>query len=260
MIAHQPVLVAAVLLCFAAAPALAAKISLPGQVTYRERIALPQDAQLRVELIDESTPGAPPRLDVSAPIGPGQVPLSFQLSFEDALILPSHSYALIAEISVARQLMFRNYAPYAVNPLAPIAPVLIVANLVGQPTEDTVSSSSSTPPAAPATPALLDTTWTATTLGGKPLLPRTAPSLLIGDDLRAGGNGGCNSWFAQAEIDGDSLRFGGVTATLKGCTQSINLQERAYFDALAATATWRVAGDTLSLFDAGGTELLSFSR
>src|SRR5690242_11354742 len=91
----------AVVLSFALAPTttLAAPVALAGQVTYRERIALPQDATLRIQLIDQSLPSTPPRLDVRAAIGSGQIPLSFNLTFEDAIIIPDHSYALIAAIS-----------------------------------------------------------------------------------------------------------------------------------------------------------------
>jgi len=176
-------------------PALAAKIDLPGQVTYRERIALPEMATLEIQLVDQTLPNLPPRLDVKAAIGPGQVPLGFNLNFEDAIIIPGHSYALIASISAENRLLFRNFEPYAVDPLAPAQPVLIVTNLVGQLNPATASSAE---PANPAPPAILDSVWTLTSLGGTPVLPRTKPSLTIGADMRAGGSGGCNSWFAQA--------------------------------------------------------------
>ena len=241
-----------------ASPALAAKVSLSGQVTYRERIALPDLATLEIQLVDETLPSLPPRLDVHAPIGAnGGVPLSFTLAFEDSMILPSHNYALIAAISAEGGLLFRNFEPYAVNPLAPAEPVLIVTNLVGQVQESSPVSSAEqtiTPP------ALLDSIWTATTIGDAPILPGTRPSLSIGADMRAGGNGSCNSWFAQAEIDGDTLRLGSITTTQKGCTQSVNLQEQAFKTALAAAARWSVSGDELTLFGGDGKALLVFRR
>lgn len=240
-----------------AAPALAAKLDLPGQVTYRERIALPDAATLEIQLVDQSLPSLPPRLDVKAPIGPGQVPLSFTLNFDDSIIIPTHDYALIASIGVDNRLMFRNFEPYAVKPLAPVQPVLIVMNLVGQ---ANTASSSSEAPVDPAPPAILDSVWLLTSLNGTPVLPRTKPSLTIGADMRAGGSGGCNSWFAQAEISGETLRLGSITTTLKGCTQSVNLQEGAFKDALAAVATWSVTGDELTLFGADGKALLTFGR
>ena len=247
----------ALFLLLLVAPALAAKVDLPGQVTYRARIALPDPATLEIQLVDQTLPSLPPRLDVKATIGPGQVPLAFNLNFDDAIIIPEHSYALIASISVESGLLFRNFEPYAVNPLAPVQPLLIVTNLVGQVNP---AAASSAEPTAPSTPALLDSIWNLTSLNGTPVLPRTKPSLTIGADMRAGGSGGCNSWFAQAEITGETLRLGSITSTLKGCTQSVNLQEGAFKDALAAVASWSVAGDELTLFGADGKALLVFTR
>lgn len=244
---------------FLTTPALAAKVSLPGQVNYRERIALPPDASLEIQLVDQTMPGAPPRIDVKAPIGQGQVPLSFTLAFEDALILPNHSYALIAAISDPTGLLFRNFAPYAVNPLSPAEPVLIVLNMVA-PTAGAASSSASAS-ATPPPPAILDANWLATTIGDKPVLAHTTPSMVISsDEMRAGGSTGCNSWFAQAELNGDAIRFGSATSTLKACTQAINLQEQAFKDAIAATASWRVEGDALTLYGSDGKALIEFHR
>ncbi len=255
------VLAVVCVLAFAASPALAAKVSLPGQVTYRERVALPGDATLRLQLVDESLPSAPPRLDVEAAIGAGQVPLSFSLSFEDTIIIPDHSYALIAAISSGGGLMFRNFEPYPVNPLAPAAPVLIVTNMVATPNTD--ASSSAPPPAPqPVTPApIFGTTWTATDIGGAAIVPRTSPSMTIGDDLHAGGSGGCNSWSAQAVLDGDTLRFGAVISTQRACTSNaVNLQEQAFFAALGAAASWKLEGNALTLYGADGAEAVRFSR
>ena len=241
-----------------ASPAFAAKIDLSGQVTYRERIALPENSILGIELVDESLPAAPPRVAVKGAIGPGQVPLSFDLKFDDSLILPDHDYALIATISAEGHLMFRNFEPYGVTPLAPpAAPILIVTNLVAQ---ADATTSSSAEPEAPAKPAILETIWTATSINGTPPLPRSNATLSISSDLRAGGSGSCNSWFAQAQLDGDKLSFATIGATQKGCTQSVNLQEQAYFAALAATATWQVSGDTLTLYGVDGKPLMVFTR
>jgi putative lipoprotein len=246
-------------LSLAVSPAFAAKVSLAGQVTYRERIALPENALLRIELVDETLPNAPPRVAVQAPIGPGQVPLSFNLSFEDTMILPNHSYALIADIGADGGTLFRNAEPYPVNPLAQAEPILIVTNLVAATSTEEPSAMSSEP-ASPQTPAIIDATWNATEINGAAPLPRSTTSLTIGSDMRAGGKGGCNSYFAQAQLDGESLHFGSVTSTMKGCTQGVNLQEKAYFDALAATAAWQVSGDELTLFGVDGKALLKFRR
>jgi putative lipoprotein len=251
--------IAAVLLLLAG-PAFAAKVSLSGQVTYREKLDLPAPARLRIQLVDESLPSAPPRLDVEAPIAAGQVPLNFTLTFEDAIIIPDHSYALIAAISAGGKLIFRNFQPYAVDPLSPAEPVVVVAGLVAANQSPDTPAASSAEPSAAAPPAILGTQWTATQIGDATVSPRYAPTMTLDANLRAGGTGGCNSWFAVAELDHDTVRLGDVAATKKSCGPDRDATEQAYFAAIAQAATWGVSGDTLTLFAADGSTALVFKR
>ena len=250
--------VAVVLCLLAASPALAAQVSLSGEVTYHEKAALPADARLRLQLIDPSLPSAPPRLDVEAPIGVGQVPLNFSLTFEDAIIVPDHSYALIATISSGGALMFRNFEPYGVNPLAPDPPVIITTSMVASPAP--AASASSTEPAPPVAPAILAAMWRAVTIGEMTIGSRFAPTLTIDANLRAGGSGGCNSWFAVAELDTDTIRLGTLAATKKSCGADRDALEQAYFTALASVARWKADTDTLTLYGADGSALLVFGH
>ena len=237
-------------------PSIAAKIALTGDVTYRERIALPDGAILRLQLIDTSLPSAPPRIEVSAPIGEGEVPLSFTLNVDDTLFGAGTAYGMIAAITAQGVLLFRNFDPYPIDEAAAATQIHIVTTLVQDET-----SSSSPPPGEPAPQLdLLNSTWTVVEIGGVAVLPRTRPTLSIAPDLRAGGSAGCNSWFAEARIVEDTLRFGSLTSTQKGCSQSVNLQEDAYKRALAETARWRVEENILTLFAADGQTLLRLQR
>jgi putative lipoprotein len=241
-------------------PALAARVTLSGQVTYHERMALPGGATLQIQLIDQTLPSLPPRLDVKAPIGAGQVPISFNLGFEQSLILPGHTYALVATIAVPEGVLFRNTEPFVVDPLAPPQPLLIVTNRFAS---DTAHTAPATPQPGPpeTTPAILDATWTAATIRGTPVLPRSRPTLSIGADMRAGGTTGCNTWFAQAELKGDTVRFGKAGATLMAClSDAVAHQEVAFNAALADAARWQVTGNTLTLFGVDGAALLTFTR
>jgi len=78
-----------------------------GHVTYRERVALPADAELRVLLVDAS-----PQDSASAPVADTviktdgrQVPLPFVLRFDPRRIDRRHDYAIRATIT-AGQLTF----------------------------------------------------------------------------------------------------------------------------------------------------------
>jgi putative lipoprotein len=250
-------LLAAVLaLLLSVSPGLAAKIALTGDVTYRERIALPDGAVLRLQLVDLTIPTAPPRIDVAAPIGAGQVPLSFTLNVDDTLFAATSTYGMIAAITVEGVLLFRNFDPYPIDAAAASGQIHIVTALVQN---DTASSSSMPSDQVPQLD-LLNSIWTAVEIDGAAVLPRTHPTLSIAADFRAGGSAGCNSWFAEARIVDDTLRFGSLTSTQKGCTQSVNLQEDSFKRALAATVRWRVEENALTLFAADGRTLLRLQR
>ena len=237
----------------ATSPTLAAQVQLPGQVTYRERIALPDEAVLSIELIDLALPDRP-RLSVSAPTGAGQVPLGFTLTFEDSMILPQHDYAINAEIS-AGDIRFRNAEPYPVTPLAQTDPVLIVTSMVAQ--NNTASSETV---AAPQDLPLLNITWEATVIGETPVPAGVDITLQIESDMRAGGNGGCNSFFSQATITEDSFAIGEVARTQRSCFYERNMLEQSYFNALKASVGWVIDGDTLTLLDPAAKSTLIFER
>ena len=236
----------------AATPALGARITLSGEVTYRERIALPEGAVLSIELVDLALPDRP-RLSVSAPTGAGQVPLAFTLTLEDSMILPRHDYALNAEIA-AGGIRFRNVEPYRVDPLAPEGSILIVTQRVV-----TVDPPRGEPAAAGDLP-LLNTTWQAVTIGETPVPPGVEVSLLIEPDLRAGGVGGCNSWFSQATITADRFAIGEIARTQRSCGYERNMLEQAFFEALRASVTWRLDKTTLTLLDGAGEPTLTLER
>lgn len=246
-------LVVPLALLLVASPVAAASIQLPGEVTYRERIALPDTAVLSIELVDLALPDRP-RISVSAPTGAGQVPLAFTLTFKDSLILPQHQYALNAEIT-AGDLHFRNPEPFLVTPLAQTDPVLIVTSLVAQ-----NDQSSSEPIAEPQDLPLLDITWQATSIGGTPVPPGVEITLLIESDMRAGGSGGCNSFFSEATIARESFAIGELARTQRSCFYERNMLEQSYFDALKAAITWVMDGDTLTLLDGTAKPVLVFER
>jgi putative lipoprotein len=131
--------------------------------------------------------------------------------------------------------------------------VIIVTNLIAQndaaPTEQ--------PAAAPAL-AILGTTWEATSINGVPVAPGVEITLLIEADMRAGGVGGCNSYFSQAQIGESSFNIGEVARTQRSCLYERNMLEQSYFDALKAATAWVIDNGTLSLLDSGGKPLLQF--
>ncbi len=93
-----------------------ASAQVTGTVTYRERIALPPVAAVRVELVDVS------RADAAAVVlgeqlietGGRQVPFSFAIAFDPLGIDERMSYAVQARIEASGRLLFISDQRYAV--------------------------------------------------------------------------------------------------------------------------------------------------
>ena len=84
-------------------------VSVTGQITYRERIALPPTAQIEIQLSDVSLMDSPSRTiaQQSFTADGRQVPFAFSLTVDQRPLDPRHSYAVSARITDASgRLMF----------------------------------------------------------------------------------------------------------------------------------------------------------
>jgi putative lipoprotein len=247
--------IAATLLMLAAllAPATAEDITFSGEVTYRERIALPAGAQLRVTLV--SLPGPIPVAAATANIeARGGTPLQFTLDVRSKVIRAETRYGLIAEIRRHGRTLFRNQQAIPVDILAPAHTLILVALL-----PEPLAEAPAPAPSDPANP-LLDAVWTVTSIGGDPVLPQSNVTFSIAADQRVGGNGGCNSYFAEAELEDPPLSIGPVAGTRMACAPDIMAQEKRFFAALGATTGYELAGNRLKLLDAAGIPLVGLVR
>lgn len=237
----------AAVLCLLASPAWAETITINGSVTYRERVALPPGTTLRVTLIRLT--GAAPVAGASASIPTrGIVPIAFALNVRTDLDVLDGSYGVLAEISAGGQVLFRNPVPVPVA----TGPVSILVNYAPQP--------SGPPEAEPPPVDFLEVEWTVTSIGGRPVSGVQPLTLTIAADLRAGGSGGCNSFFTEATIESDTIAFGPPAATRMACEPVIMDQEFAYFAALSATASYEHDSQGLRLLDAAGIPLVGLVR
>lgn len=240
------------------APAMAEIRSLSGQVTYRERVALPPGAALRIMLVDLSDPAQHAHVDVRAPVGsPGQVPLTFALNFDDQALTPGRRYGIVAEILAGDRIWFHTAEPYGLDPLAPPASLVIVTTPAGH---DEQTGSVEPIAASSASSAIIGGNWRAVEIRGAAVSPDVDSTLSIGADRRAGGRGGCNSYFVQAELRGARITFAEIAATRMACLSDVaTTQETAFFEAIGATRAWRLADDgSLIFLDAEDTPLVRF--
>lgn len=226
----------------------AEEITISGEVSYRERIALPPNAILSVRLSDVSLADAPETVVAEQKIDPaGQVPIKFEIKVDPAVIQPNVNYALQARITVDNSLWFTNDERYSVDPLKP-EPVQLMLKMVKQGAD-----------AAPAT--LVGTNWVAEDINGKGVIDNAQSTLSVTADGKVAGSGGCNRYFAQAEVAGDKIKIGKAGATMMACPEALMDQERKFFAALEAAATFRIDGDgKLFLIDANGADILRFAK
>ena len=93
--------------------------TIAGEVTYRERIALPPGAILLIELADVSLADAPATVIAKRRIAPtGQVPIKFEIGFDPKAIQKGRTYALQARVTVGGRLMFITDTRHQLDPLA----------------------------------------------------------------------------------------------------------------------------------------------
>ena len=96
----------------------AEEIAISGEVSYRERIALPPNAILTVRLSDVSLADVPESVIAEQEVAQaGQVPIRFEMKLDRTAIQPGMSYALQARITVDDTLWFINDERYEVDPL-----------------------------------------------------------------------------------------------------------------------------------------------
>jgi len=81
-----------------------------GTVTYRQRMALPANSEVRVKLVDAATPDAASVADTSFSTGTRQVPFTFELPYEARDINRQLNYELRAEIRTNGQVRFKTAA------------------------------------------------------------------------------------------------------------------------------------------------------
>jgi heat shock protein HslJ len=81
----------------------------------------------------------------------------------------------------------------------------------------------------------------------------TVVTLVLGDDGLANGSTGCNDYRTVYVSDPSSLSFGPVLTTRRACADTLASQEQSLLAALAASSTYTIDGNLLTVRDDGGT-------
>lgn len=218
----------------------AADVTLSGSAFYRERTALPQDAALQVELIDMAKPEAVLGATTVAPAG--QVPITFGLVIDSSKLSTGQAYAMRARIKVGGSAWFSSPEPVPVDPARTEEPVsLLLVQATGKSTGDASGVS------------LAGTEWRILELNGKDADPEVTSTLAFGAGGAVNGNGGCNTFRGDVEIEGSTMKFGQLASTMMACEGAKSTQEALFHAALSQTTSYSVQNGELALLDAVGT-------
>lgn len=242
------------LLCLLGAliwPALA--LGAPGRVTgrvfHRERIALPRGYAVRVSLQDVSRQDAAAETLAETLIRPSrQMPLPYSLAYDPGRIDPSHMYGVRAQVFMGERLLFTSTRIHPVITRgAPNTADILVTRVAAPRVE------------AEAAPAL-EGDWLAVDIGGSGVADGVRSTIRFAANGRVAGRGGCNRFVGSYASSGGTLRLGGLGVTRMACPQPMMEQEARFLAALRATASARVEGPYLTLYDAGGAPLVRLTR
>ncbi|WP_204115451.1 YbaY family lipoprotein [Shimia biformata] len=240
---------AALAVCFTAGMVGAGDLAqVTGSAGYRERIALPPDAVLSVELLDVS------KMDVAATVMSSQrfrmdaVPQTFALAYDPALIDERMSYSLAARIELDGKVLFRTTQVYPVltRDAGPHADLMLV-------------SAGSEP--KPASAVQWSGRWGIVAIGEQDLSTGEMPVIDLNDPQRMGLKGACNTYVGATEATGGKLQFkSGMAGTMKACPPEIEQIDRDIITALEATDRYEVDGDQMRFLDANGVSVLFLRR
>ncbi|MGH7629040.1 MAG: YbaY family lipoprotein [Gemmatimonadales bacterium] len=230
-------------------PESSAEGTVTGTVAYRERMALPADAVVLVQLSDVSRQDVAARVLAETTIEHAgrQVPLPFELRYDPGAIEPRHSYAVRATIRSAGRLL------YTTDTHAPVI-------TRGNPTTVSLMLVRASGAARTAPAELWGTSWRLTDLGGVTPLEGAEATLEFPDRGKIAGRGSCNRFFGTVEITGESLTLRPVGSTRMACAEPVMAQEGKYLKALAAAERYSLDGDVLLIYSAGTDRPLRFTR
>ena len=87
----------------------------------------------------------------------------------------------------------------------------------------------------------------------------TTVTLKFGDDGRASGSTGCNSYSGTYQVRGDSLTFGRLISTRRACLdQNANQQEQRFLSGLEMANRFRLNANRLTILSDRGRNVLNF--
>lgn len=215
---------------------------------YRERIALPPDAILEVELLDVSRADAPSTVLSYMRFKQDRVPFDLQLSYDPNLIEENYSYVVAARILSEGAVLFRTTSAYPVLTRGAGDAVDLVLQMTAEPKK-------------PQPSGIAGVTWEAFEIGGRMFVGDTPPTLMFMEDGAFSLFAGCNQYTGKAELGDGTVAFPeAMRGTRRACVEPIQNLENDVLEAIAASTQYTQSGDNLALQRENGVVTLRFQK
>jgi putative lipoprotein len=228
--------------------------TIEGHVWYRERIALPPNAEILVFLEDVARMDVPSEVIATTRFEPeGGPPWMFSLEYDPHRLQDKGRYVLRARIEADGRLLFINTASIPAFQGNAGGPVQVLVSRVGGGRE---GKGARLPDAS-----LTETYWKLIELDGQAAVVgaggRELHMVLASDGSRVHGFLGCNRFTGNYQRTGGQLSFSQLASTRMACMEGMELEQR-FLDALGRTSRFRIRGDQLTLYSADGQQTMRF--
>ena len=224
-------------------------MTISGELTYLQRIALPDSAVAIVELkAEDAKDGDPAVSEFRQSLDGQQVPISFTFNVKEERLATDKKYVVRGAINVNGQVRWlSDPAPVDVTQTT-----LNVGTLLLRPYQ------APAPFGLTAPSEIQDVEWKISALGEEPAM--VGLTLTLGTDGNFFGKA-CNSLRGSYTIEPGTISFGDAAATMMACPDPLMQQERLLFDALENAAQFQLTADgKFQLEDASGAILITAKR
>ncbi len=250
MLNHVLIAVLSAVLLSIASSGVAETMHVKTTVTYLERIALPPDAVLEVELLDTSLADAPSVRLSSQRFKLASVPRTVEIAYDTDLIDERHTYTVAARIISDDHVIFRSTTATSVLTRgAPDSAELVLEMMPRRAGGNDADKS------------IYDTAWEIYEIAGRMLIAENPPSLTIDQDGQFGLYGGCNRFTGILDAaNGEFSMPGNFAGTKMACPEDREKLEQDTIKALSAAVGYVTNGTNLALSNAAGVTVLRLRK
>ncbi|WP_028866193.1 META domain-containing protein [Psychromonas aquimarina] len=227
--------------------------SVSAEIWYRERMLLPENAQLTLTLADVALADAPAKIIASKTMTlTNTPPWIVDLNYDPAALTEQGRYVLQARIEANGVLMFINTTSTPVFAEQDNKAVNIMLSKVATDRKAALFNTDVN---------FENTYWKLIELNGTPVVTkenaREINMTFNSEEQTAHGFSGCNGFSGGYQLNGNQITFSPFMSTMMACPD-MDETEIPFLKTLAGTELYQINGETLSLVDAQSRVIMRF--